>query len=49
METVWNKIKLDKMTLHLHFLLKISADLLGSLEITHSAQLSFEKSLRIRA
>ncbi len=34
--------KLDKMTLNLHFTLKISADLFGSLEIKLSAQLSFE-------
>jgi hypothetical protein len=36
-----NKI-LDKMTLRLHFTLKISADLFGSLEIKLSAQPSFE-------
>jgi hypothetical protein len=30
------------MTLHLHFTLKISADLFGSLELTLSAQPSFE-------
>ncbi len=30
------------MTLHLHFTLKISADLFGSLEIKLSAQPSFE-------
>jgi hypothetical protein len=41
-ETDWENIKLDKMTLHLHFKLKISADFFGSLEITLSAQLSFE-------
>ncbi len=36
-----NKI-LDKITLHLHFTLKISEDLFGSLEIKLSAQPSFE-------
>jgi hypothetical protein len=34
--------KIGKMTLHLHFTLKISADLFGSLEIKLSAQPSFE-------
>jgi hypothetical protein len=34
--------KKGKMTLHLHFTLKISADLFGSLEITISAKPSFE-------
>jgi hypothetical protein len=36
------KQKLDKMTLYLHFTLKISTDLFGSLEIKLSAQPSFE-------
>ncbi len=31
METVWKNIKLDKMTPHFNFKLKISADLFGSL------------------
>jgi hypothetical protein len=44
--TVWKNIKLDKMTA---FALKMSADLFGSLEITLSAQLSFENLSRIRA
>jgi hypothetical protein len=37
------------MTPHLHFTLKISADLFGSLESKLSAQPSFENFLRIRA
>jgi hypothetical protein len=42
--TVWTKKKLDRMTLHLHFTLEISADLFGSLKIKLSAQPSFENS-----
>ncbi len=38
----FEKHKLDKMTLHLHFILKISADLFGSLKVTLSALPSFE-------
>jgi hypothetical protein len=34
--------KFGKMTLHLHFTLKISADLFDSLELALSAQRSFE-------
>jgi hypothetical protein len=40
--TVWKKKKNGKMTPHLHFTLNISADLFDSLELTLSAQLSFE-------
>jgi hypothetical protein len=35
-------LKLDQMTLHLHFILKMFADLSGNLALTLSAQLSFQ-------
>jgi hypothetical protein len=41
-ETVWKNINFDKMAPHIQVVLKITADLFGSLELTLSAQLSFE-------
>jgi hypothetical protein len=40
--TVWKNKKFGKMAPHLHFTLKISADLFDSLELTLLAQPSFE-------
>jgi hypothetical protein len=39
---VWKKNKIGKMTLHLHFTLKVSAYLFDRLELALSAQPSFE-------
>jgi hypothetical protein len=40
--TVWKNKKIGKMTPHFHFTLKIFADLFDSLELTLTAQPSFE-------